>query len=146
QFLVNLHATFGFVFWKRISDSGNNREARIEIVWPIENHSVRVNQSNFTAVANKSNRVALGDFDAEPIRQDALHTGGFNPFNSLYLFAAFFQRNAQDAAITIRIKNIDKRFAADHVVSDEIDLLGLVKQNPFRVKREIRPEIGRDAE
>src|SRR5271168_4934918 len=79
KFLINLHALFPLLARQVFADAGHNRELQVFAFRTVENHALRVHQSEFVANFQKRDRRTLGQFHAQAIRQNALHAGGFDP-------------------------------------------------------------------
>src|SRR6266478_9139823 len=110
--------------------------------WTIEDDAMRINEGKFVAAASKGDGSALRKLDAEAIRQDALHAGGFNPGNLLQLAAAGFQRNLQNTAVPIVDKLLENGFAGDDAIAVHFDLVWLQQQHAGRVQEELRAVKG----
>src|SRR5271157_6435531 len=94
-------------------------------LWPVEQHAVRINQDQFGAVAEESDGRALGDFDTQMIRQDALDAGILHPGELLDLRAAGIERNSQDAAVTVVGEKLLNLIARHDVVVGNFNLIRL---------------------
>src|SRR5271169_6469779 len=96
-------------------------EMQIFALRAVEDHAMRVNQCQLVAIANKGDGSALCQLNAQAIRQDALHAGGFHPGDLFDLAAAGVQRHAQNAAVAILDKLLEDSFPADDVIPVDFD-------------------------
>src|SRR5208337_5074674 len=135
EFLVRLHALFAFIARHAFRKSGNDREAEVLALRPIEQHAMRIHEDQLGAIAEKGNGRALGDLDAQVIWQDALHAGFLHPGELLNLRAALIQRNAQDAAVAVVDEKLENLLARHDVVAGNCDLVGLQQEHLRRVQR-----------
>src|SRR5258708_25271867 len=109
--------------------------------WTIEDDAMRINEGKFVAAASEGDGSALSELNAEAIRQDALHAGGFNPGNLLQLAAAGFQRNLQNTAVPIVDKLLENGFAGDDAIAVHYDLVRLQQQHAGRVQEKLRAVV-----
>src|SRR5437667_30565 len=79
--LMSLHALFAPVSRHFFRDAGDNGKVQFFAARTVEDDTMRVNQPQFVAIAGEGDGNALGQLDAQTIRQDALHAGGFDPGN-----------------------------------------------------------------
>ena len=84
-----------------------------------------VDQSQFIAIARKSDGCALAELDVNAIRENTVDGCGLDPGDLLELVAARVERNAQDAAIAVFIEGLQDGFARNDVIAGQLDLLGL---------------------
>src|SRR5947208_3596713 len=103
----------------------------------VENDAMRVNERQFAAVPSKGDGSALHQLDAKAIREDALHAGGFNPGNLFKLTPAGVQGDAQDTPVAVVDKLLEHRFAADHAIAVQLDLIRLEQLHGGRIYKEL---------
>ena len=98
---------------------------------------MRVDQAKFGAVAEKRDRRALGDFDADAIGKNALHVGGFDPRKLFERATTRVERNAENAVTAIANKLLQDGVAADNMIAGKFDLFGLEQRDLRRVIQKV---------
>ncbi len=107
----------------------------------IKNYSEFINESEVAAVADKRDRCALRNIDADAVGQDALHARRLHPGDLLHFAATCIERNAQDAAAAVFVKRSQYRFSRDDVIAGDFNLLWLEQKNFRGVKKKIARNI-----
>src|SRR6266852_1350851 len=143
EFLVGLHALFALVTRQFFRNAGDNRKMQFFAARTVQDDAMRVNQGQFVAAPSKGDGSALCEFDAEAIRQDALHAGGFDPGNLFQLTTTGFQRDAQNAAVAIMDELLENRFTTDDAIAIHFHLIGLQQQHAERVQAKLNAVEGR---
>jgi hypothetical protein len=108
--------------------------------WPLENHSMRVDERQVAALPQKRDRRSLAELHLNRVRQRAANRGVFDPRNRFELAPPLIDGNAKDAFSTVGGENFQHRCARDVVqrlaiAAGNDDLLG-VDQRHFRRRNE----------
>src|ERR1700747_1087755 len=87
ELLKSLHALLALGSRHGSGEASDNWEMEVVTARAIEDDAEFVDESKVAAVANEGDGCALGNVDANVIRQDALHAGGPHP-GDLFRFPA----------------------------------------------------------
>src|SRR5262249_53731481 len=136
KFLVGLHAAATLVSRHVLGEAGDDRELKIFAARTIENHTMRVDEGEFGAVAEKGDGTARGGFDANAIRENGLHAGRLDQREIFEGAAAGVERNAQHTTIAIAGELLEDGFAADDAIAMKLDLIGLEQRDLRGIEEE----------
>src|SRR5207253_3268817 len=120
---IHLYALSALILRQYLRDAGYDRELEIYVAKAIENHTLRVNQRHLVAIAHKSDGRALGELDANAIRENTLDGRRLDPGDLLELAPPKIQRHAQNAAIPIFHELLQHGFAGNDVIAGQLNLL-----------------------
>ena len=142
KFLIGGHAAAALFARHAVAEAGDDRKLEVFAARTVEDDAVGVDEAEFGAVAEKRDRRALGDFDANAIRQNALDVSGIDPAQLFERAAARVERDADDAVTAIADELLQNGIAADDVIAGEFDLLGLEQRDLRRVIQKIAGKRG----
>src|SRR5882724_172970 len=129
EFLKGLHAFLAVGVRDGVRKAGDNREMEVLAARPIENFSEFVDQGDLAAITYERDRRALGNINANAVRQNSLNAGGLYPGDFFDIHAARVERNAQHAVPAVLVERRKHRFTRDDVIAGHFHLLRLEQQN-----------------